>query len=186
METNLPDIVRVLGVLSDPGRLIVMGQLLAAEPDGLMLTEVGQRAGLDERRLQRSLGPLLAGGLVVKGVNGHLHAEVGPIRDAASAALALTPIGRVLGEYPRLAGCIANGTIVQIPADLRLKRELAAMVLRVIDLAEPIPEARLNELLQPLGGDPANLRRLLIDEGLLTRDPHAGVYSVSNERCSRR
>lgn len=179
MDMSLSDVVRVLGVLSDPARLVTMGHLLAAEPAGLTLADIRERAGLDERRLQRTLGPLLACGLVVKDGAGSLLADVGPLRDAASAVLALTPIGRIQGEFPRLAGCLANGTIVQIPADLQLKRELAEMVLQVLDLAEPIPEARLNELLQPLGGDPANLRRLLVDEGLLTRDPHTSVYSLS-------
>lgn len=178
MDMPLPEVVRVLGVLADPARLTAVGQLFAAEPDGLTLAEVGQRAGLDARRLQRSLGPLMACGLVVKDADGRLHADKGPVREAASAVLALTPLGRIQGDYPRLAGCIANGTIVQIPADPRLKRELAEMVLRALDLTEPIPEARLNELLRPLGGDPANLRRLLVDEHLLNRDPHTSVYTA--------
>lgn len=178
MDTSLSDVVRVLGVLSDPARLMTMGHLVAAEPDGLTPADIRQRAGFDDRRLQRSLGPLMACGLVVKGADGYLRADVSPLRDAASAVLALTPIGRIQGEYPRLAGCLANGTIVQVPLDPRLRHETAEMVLRALELAGPIPESRLNELLVPMGGDPANLRRLLVDEGLLTRDPHTSAYSL--------
>lgn len=178
MDMELPDIVRVLGVLADPARLVVMGHLAAAAPNGSTLAEIRERTGFDDRRAHRSLGLLMACGLVIKDAGGALHADVGPVREAASAVLALTPIGRIQGDYPGLAGCLANGTIVQVPVDPRLRRELAEMVLRALALTAPIPEQQLNVLLAPLGGDPANLRRLLIDENLLDRDPHTSVYSV--------
>lgn len=83
----------LLSTLGDRKRLAVLGALCAS-PDVSTVAVLGKRTGLSERDVHRALAVLGGAGLVRRDDTG-LSADLQPIRSAAAAAVAATPVGRV-------------------------------------------------------------------------------------------
>jgi hypothetical protein len=169
----------LLSALGDRKRLAVLGALCtttatsaAAAPTVADLTE---RTGLTERDVQRALAVLGGAGLVSRDETG-LRADLEPIRAAAAAAVAATPVGRVAADFPRLDGCLKNGRIATIPADDRLKAELGRLVMAALPHRDGYTEKELTAELAVLGDEPVALRRLLVDLDLMDRAADGSRY----------
>jgi DNA-binding transcriptional ArsR family regulator len=166
--------IELLSALGDPKRLAVLGAL-CARPEVATVAEVGARAGLSERDVQRALAVLGGAGLVRRDDAG-LSADLEPIRAAAAAAVAATPVGRVAADFPRLDGCLKNGRIATIPADDGLKAELGRLVMAALPRRDAYTEKELTAELAALGDEPVALRRLLVDFGYVGRDRDGSRY----------
>lgn len=167
----------LLSALGDPRRLAVLGALCATTPAVAAVTvaDLTQRTGLTERDVQRALAVLGGAGLVCRDDAG-LRADLEPIRAAAAAAVAATPVGRVAADFPRLDGCLKNGRIATIPADHGLKAELGRLVMAALPHRDAYTEKELTTELAALGDEPVALRRLLVDFGCMGRDADGSRY----------
>ncbi|WP_116953549.1 DUF2087 domain-containing protein [Jiangella endophytica] len=164
----------LFSALGDRKRLAVLGALCAA-PGAPTVAEIGERAGLSERDVQRALAVLGGAGLVRRDDAG-LSAVLEPIRAAAAAGAASTPVGRVAADFPRLDGCLKNGRIATIPADGGLKAELGRLVMAALPHREAYTERELTAELSELGDEPVALRRLLVDLRLVGRTADGSRY----------
>ncbi|MBB5786287.1 DUF2087 domain-containing protein [Jiangella mangrovi] len=166
----------LLSALGDRKRLAVLGALCATGPAAAhTVADLGDRTGLSERDVQRALAVLGGAGLVRRDETG-LSAGLEPIRTAAAAGSASTPVGRVAADFPRLDGCLKNGRIATIPADDRLKDELGRLVMAALPRRDSYTEKELTAELHELGDESVALRRLLVDFGYLDRDADGSRY----------
>ncbi|WP_199520961.1 DUF2087 domain-containing protein [Jiangella anatolica] len=166
--------IELLSTLGDRKRLAVLGALCtgAGAPT---VAELGERTGLSDRDLQRALAVLGGAGLVRRDATG-LSADLEPIRAAAAAGVSATPVGRVAADFPRLDGCLKNGRIATIPADDGLKAELGRLVMAALPRRDAYTERELTTELRELADEPVALRRLVVDLGLMERDPDGSRY----------
>ncbi|WP_162605611.1 DUF2087 domain-containing protein [Jiangella ureilytica] len=169
----------LLSALGDQKRLAVLGALCtttaASATAASTVADLQDRTGLSERDVQRALAVLGGAGLVSRDSAG-LRADLEPIRAAAAAAVAATPVGRVAADFPRLDGCLKNGRIATIPADDRLKAEVGRLVMAALPHRDGYTERELTTELAALGDEPVSLRRLLVDLRLVERNPDGSRY----------
>ncbi|PZF85513.1 hypothetical protein C1I92_04930 [Jiangella anatolica] len=85
-------------------------------------------------------------------------------------------MGRVAADFPRLDGCLKNGRIATIPADDGLKAELGRLVMAALPRRDAYTERELTTELRELADEPVALRRLVVDLGLMERDPDGSRY----------
>lgn len=157
---------RILATLSDPDRL----SLFAA-----LLSEGGATARLadDPQAVQR---------LRDAGLDGQ-RSSVAEIAELFRAALLEVQGSRAATEQVVVravapAGLpFKGGRLTMLPKkQAQLDRLLDWLVTDYLE-HETFDETALNAELVRLHDDPATLRRLLVDTGRLTRDPHRGSYS---------
>lgn len=168
---SVPD---YLSVAVDPVRLALLG---SAARGPLDVVAVAADLGLDERRVHKELGRLVAAGLIDE--TGRLVVE--ELREIARSIPGDAPIDPSLVDGPWtvdeaavLSRFFSGRRLVQIPSS-RPKRLL---VLERLALEfEPGMRYREREVdfaLQMFFADYATLRRYLVDEGFMTRAD--GVY----------
>lgn len=166
--------IELLSALSDRRRMAVLGALCAASAPATV-GDLRERTQYSERDVQRALAVLGGAGLVRRGDDG-LEADLSAIQDAAAAAVATTPIGRIAGRYPRVSGCLKNGRVATIPADDQLKTDLGRLVAEALPDRTDFTEPELTACLADLGDEPVALRRLLVDYEYLAREPDGSRY----------
>lgn len=71
-----------------------------------------------------------------------------------------------------------NGRLIDIPSNPKLRRELLEWIVSSVLKKSEYSEAQINETLLGVHDDYAALRRYMVDDGFLSRDPHAGKYFV--------
>jgi len=103
----------------------------------------------------------------VAAVLAHCRDEVRDL-DNANQAPAGAPQIRGLG--------VKNRRIVTIPSNPAARRELFGWILSDVLVALPYSEREITIILSAIHDDPALLRRCLVDEGYLDRDPGRGLY----------
>jgi hypothetical protein len=166
--------VALAGLLAEPERLRVVA---AVALGARTVEEVSARTGLDPREVWRCLRRLRRGDLVT-GAEGTFAVDVDAIKAAARAESPAREAEDHGVSDPAAAAVlrafIRDGRLVSIPA-LRSKRMI---VLEYLATAfEPgmrHPEREVDAILRAWHPDHAALRRLLVDEGFLSREQ--GVY----------
>lgn len=167
----------VTKLFADPDRLAVAGAL-AVVP--MTTGELVVRTRRDERTVLACLGDLRAAGLVV--VDGARYALDGDALRAAGQAAAEVeiPMDPVIGygmtdDERRILGRYFSGRVlVEIPGH-RAKRLVVLQRLALeFDVGRRYDELEVNEILGAFHADWSTLRRGLVDEGLLDREPASG------------
>jgi hypothetical protein len=79
-----------------------------------------------------------------------------------------------LDSQPELRPFVRDGRITTMPAKRAKRLLLLDCVAQEFEPGRQYPEAEVNEILKGLYDDHAELRRYLIDEGLMSRE--SGVY----------
>jgi hypothetical protein len=167
----------LLKLFLDRDRLAVAGVLAAraASTDELVTA-----TGLDRRTVLTAVGDLRAAGLVVSDGEGY-RLDDGAMRAAAhEAAEAEIPMDPVIGfgmtedEQTLLARFFSGRVLHEIPTQ-RAKRLVVLQRLALeFDIGRRYHELEVNEILGAFHPDWSTLRRGLIDEHLLDRDPTPG------------
>lgn len=173
MESN-----GLLTLLLDRSRLAVAGALAArarTTPELVAATE------LDARTVLTAVGDLRSAGLVRAEADGRYtlddDALLAAARSAAEVEVPMDPIighGMTDDERQVLARFFAGRVLVEIPSQ-RAKRLIVLQRLTLeFDPGRRYTEFEVNEVLGAFHPDWSTLRRGLIDEHLLDREPGAG------------
>jgi hypothetical protein len=85
-------------------------------------------------------------------------------------------VGAPLADPPdQLRAFIRDGRITAVPAKRTRRRLLLDQVAQAFEPGRKYPEAAVDEVLKAIFDDHCALRRYLVDEAFMSRDP-AGVY----------
>jgi hypothetical protein len=166
----------MLATLAEPSRLGTLAELARRGGDGATLGELAAALSLPAKTVGVAVARLQALGIVVRTGNSY-RAKLGELRDAATSLDAANPVNGLLADYPRLKGVFAYGRLVSSPDIAKYGHDLAELAGRAIGVEGPISEAEVNMRLSRICDDVAFMRRLMVDEGVLTRDPSGSVYS---------
>ena len=167
-----------MALLLDRGRLSVAGALAVRARTTAELVEA---TALDDRAVLAAVGDLRSAGLVRAGADGCYALDDEAVRAAArSAARVEVPMDPVIGfgmtdaERRVLARFFSGRVLVEIPAQ-RAKRQIVLQRLALeFDPGLRYTEREVNEVLGVFHPDWSTLRRGLVDEGLLDREPTVG------------
>lgn len=165
-------------LLLDLDRLAVAGAL-AVRP--MSTDELIAATGRDRRVVLTAIGDLRATGAVIANETGGYSLDEVAIRLAAQDAAELEiPMDPAIGfgmsddERPVLARFFSGRVLHEIPSQ-RAKRIIVLQRLALeFDLGRRYTEFEVNEVLGAFHPDWSTLRRGLVDEGLLDREPAAG------------
>ena len=73
---------------------------------------------------------------------------------------------------------VRDGVLTSLPSRRPMRRAACAFLAERFEPGRRYSEAEVNELLRADAPDPASLRRLLVDEGFLAREP--GTYWLAS------
>ncbi|SFL68553.1 DUF2087 domain-containing protein [Geodermatophilus ruber] len=168
------DAATIAGLLADPARLKVVAALALGAGT---IEEVAAAAGLSLKDVALAARRLARAGLVRRDLH-QLELLTDRFGAAARAAAASAPAPEPLSADPSeaavLSAFVRDGRLVSIPAQRSKRRVVLEHLVRVFDVGVRYPEREVNALLAVWHPDTAALRRYLVDEGLLSREP--GVY----------
>ena len=167
---------RLLGLLSDPERLRLIGRLLEGE---WTVTQVAVELGLKPQAVDRHVRSLEDCGLIQR----HGAAAAGLAFDierlrAVAAAVRLDPEERFGGasddDARILRSFVVDGRLNHLPAQRSRWLVLLRWLAEFFEPGVEYPEREVNALLGALHEDHALLRRQLVDEGFMAREH--GIY----------
>lgn len=143
------------------------------------VTSVAERAGLTPDETARALAQLIGAGIVTQRENG-LEVDLGAFAEAARSASPPRRKPDLADATPKQAAVLRNfvdehGRITALPARESKRRLVLEYVAERFEPGREYDEKQVNGVLLELFDDYVTLRRLLVDDGLLTR--RAGVYA---------
>jgi len=177
----------VLGAISDPARLALLGTIAGRHPAGIPLDELCAQSGGAPSKLWPHLNALKRAGLILiadGGTDPTFSIDTDSLEDLAVYAATLAPPAQAPPdgiseeEHRVLATFVKDGRIDSFPAQLKKQLVLWRYLVRRFEVDRAYPEAEVNDLLRAIHPDVATVRRALVDNGLMTRD--AGVYRRSD------
>ena len=162
---------QLVGLLAEPDRLRVVAALALGAHS---LTEVVRATGLDPRAAAAALRRLESGGLV-SSMDGELRLDEGRFAAAARAEAPPRQVEDHGVTDPATAAVLRSflrdGRLVQIPAAHGKRRTVLQHIAAVFEQGVRYPERQVNAMLRAWYPDHAALRRYLVDEHLLAREP---------------
>jgi hypothetical protein len=177
----------LLSQLSHPLRLTIMGELVRRAEHGqrpLTVAEVAAAIDAAIRDTADSVARLHYLGLLDRVGQAYAPRQQ-TLRDAAADLDAEHPMTALLEDAPRLRGVFTHGRLVTLP-DLSIHgRDIAVLLGRLIEFDGAVDEAEVNRRLSVVSDDVAALRRLMVDEGVLVRDPAGRSYEMARTEAER-
>jgi hypothetical protein len=171
----------LLSQLSHPLRLSIVGELTRRAADGqrpLGIAEIAAALDAPIRKVADAVSRLHGIGLLDR-IDQTYAARPAALREAADDLDAENPLMDLLADVPRLRGVFTHGRLVTLP-DLSIHgHDLATLLGRLIDFEGTVDEAEINRRLAIVSDDVAQLRRLMVDEGVLTRDRAGTTYEMA-------
>lgn len=179
----------VAKALADRSRLLIL-HVLRDKP--LAVEEIAAALDLAPSTVSFHLKKLSAAGLtagrrdqyytVYSLVPGVLSLTLGQLVDTTPDGLA-PPADREAGDRRRvLAAFFSEGRLLKMPAQKRKRSHVLEMFAALFHEGLAYDETEVNELITPVFGDYCLVRRLLVDEGYLTRAGH--VYRRADKPCA--
>jgi hypothetical protein len=167
---KLSTVAAVLAALADTRRLELLSVVAKRQQHGTdcSINAIAAELGLDLAATLKEAIRLSNCGLL--NLQRHsMSVDLDVLRTASAAVESLLPISQLLLEDRGLARFFKHGRLTAIPENINARREVAALVTRLLPRSE-LSEHQVNELLGQVYDDHAALRRLLVDEGLVTRE----------------
>lgn len=166
---------RLLHEVCRPAAAAVIAQLparpgMTAGPDA-----VREGAGLSIKEFWTTIRRLTSVGVLLRTADGLMldHDQLDRITDGWVADSPLNPI---MIRHPRLAAFVQWGRVTRMPTEPELIEELYEALGDLFRAGEALPEADVNSRVAAVHDDPAEVRRGLVDRGLLLRRPGSGIY----------
>jgi hypothetical protein len=167
----------LLGILADHQHLLVLGCVAGlgrpAEPADVQ--EAAGHAGVSRDQTAKSLRVLASAG-VVRETGGLLRADPETFARVRDRLLERDPVRKALREHPDMKGFVRDGVIDRMPDAPATRHRFATFVAACLPSTGRITEAELNAYLRHICSEPVELRRLLVDERLWSRDPAGRHY----------
>jgi hypothetical protein len=161
----------MLNALSSPSRIALLSAVSARTAAGQDCSLAALAAALDVpmKALVKEVARLQDCGLV--SLDGRtVSADLTVLRDTADALVEELPVARLLTMAPDLSRFFVHGRLASVNFDHSVRLRLAPLLARLLPEDRALTEAGVNELLHQVHDDHATLRRMLVDQGQLTRD----------------
>lgn len=166
----------IVGLLADGDRLRVVAALALGAATAADL----QRAtGLDARRTMKAVTRLVDSGLVAQDAHGYRVLEEEIRRSAREAAPEDDDEHAEEPDAERarvLRAFVRDGRLVSIPANRAKRLHVLDVLVQVFEPGVRYTEKRVNLELGKWHADVSSLRRHLVDEGFLEREPDGRRY----------
>lgn len=166
-----------LTLLLDLDRLAVAGALAIGSKS---TDELAAATGRDRRVVLAAVGDLRAAGLVVEH-GGRYRLDVDALRaaarDAAEVAIPMDPVigfGMTDDERQILSRYFSGRVLTEIPTQRARRLVVLQRLALEFDVGRRYTEAEVNAVLGAFHPDWSTLRRGLVDEGFLDREPRGG------------
>ncbi len=181
------DVLEAVKSLADPNRLRVAG---ACADGARTVVDLADALRMPAPAVRRHVDRLVAAGLLEPAPDGGFRLHVAAVHALGRRLAALEPTERPIpgttwpdgsvrppDEARVIRGFFRDDRLTTIPSQAK-KRLLVVRYLRDRCFTDdrPYPEKEVNQRLALFYPDAATLRRLMVDEGLLTRE--AGVYRL--------
>ena len=172
-RSPVPDAATIAGLLADDGRRRVVAALVLGSAT---VEDIRRVTGLTIREVATALARLVGAELVVRGEEGE-HVLLGEaFRLAAVAAAPERPAPDPTGDAPEdearvLRTYLRAGRLTRIPAQRAKKLVVLDRLAQEFDVGLRYSERQVNAILRRFHPDVASLRRYLVDEGFLDREP---------------
>jgi hypothetical protein len=177
----------LLSQLSHPLRASIVGELARRGADGqrpLAIAEIAAALDAPIRKVADAVSRLHSTG-VLERLDQAYTVRLATLREAADDLDAENPLTELLDDAPRLRGVFTHGRLVTFP-DLSIHgHDLAMLLGRLIDFDGSVDESEINRRLAIVSDDPAQLRRLMVDEGVLVRDRAGTTYEMARSEAER-
>ena len=177
----------LLSQLSHPLRLSIVGELTRRATDGqrpLAIAEIAAALDAPIRKVADAVSRLHSAG-VLERLDLTYTVRLASLREAADDLDAENPLNDLLADAPRLRGVFTHGRLVTLP-DLSVHgRDLALVLGRLIDFDGAVEESEINRRLAVVSDDVAQLRRVMVDEGVLVRDRAGTTYEMASSEAER-
>lgn len=165
-------------LLLDLDRLAVAGALAAR---AMTTDELVEATGRRRRDVLTCIGDLRNAGLVVAGTDGRYELDVEALRaaaqDQAEAEIPMDPVigfGMTDDERRVLERYFSGRTLREFPSQRAKQVVILQRLALEFDLGRRYTEFEVNDILHPFFKDWSTLRRHLVDEGFLDREPIGG------------
>ncbi len=171
----------LLSQLSHPLRLSIVGELTrraAAGQRPLAIAEIAAAVDAPIRKVADAVSRLHGVGLLER-IDQTYTARPAILREAADDLDAENPLNDLLADAPRLRGVFTHGRLVTLPDVSIHGHDLAMLLGRLIEFDGAVDEAEINRRLAVVSDDVAQLRRLMVDEGVLVRDRAGTTYEMA-------
>lgn len=167
-----------VSLLLDPDRLAIAGALAARS---MTTDELIEATGRDRRTVLTCVGDLRHVGLVTADDEGEYVLDSNALRDLArEQAEAEIPMDPAIGygmtddEREVLGRYFSGRTLREFPSQRSKQLVVLQRLALEFDLGRRYTEAEVNDVLLPFSRDWSLLRRNLVDEGFLDREPQVG------------
>jgi hypothetical protein len=161
---------RLVALIAEPGRLRVFSALALGAST---VRDITAMTGLDARTVEKALGRLISGDLVVREPDGSARLVTEELLVVARRAAANRRLNDEL-EGPAGASAVLRrffrgGRLSSIPATTSKRLVVLDYLVQSFEPGRRYPEAAVNDILSRYHSDVASLRRYLVDEGLMER-----------------
>jgi hypothetical protein len=175
LSDPIPSAASLAGLLADDDRRAVFAALVLGSTT---LGAVCATTGLDEAAAGKALARLVNGGLVERSPDVGLRLVGSRFGEAARAAAVprtdAVPPGTPAAEARVRRAFFSEGRLVSIPARQAKRRVVLDVLVQEFEPGRRYSEATVDAALGRWYEDSTTLRRLLVDEGFLSRE--GGVY----------
>jgi|GEM_PF-6969282 len=176
--STLPERHRTAQLLSEltrPASALVVAHLPARPGATISSAQLQQRTSLPGKEFWVTVGRLVEVGVVRRTANG-LALDRDQLDGAVTALVADSPLTAILPHHPRLESFCRWGRVVRAPVEPELVDELYAALAELFQPGETLTESEVNARIVSVHDDPAEVRRGLVDRGLLHRNPGTALY----------
>lgn len=173
------DALALVKLLLDPDRLAVVGAI-STRPR--TTDEVEEVTGVARRTVLETIGTLRAEGAVLDAGDGAWRLAPQVLVAAAAALPQPAPAARRIlagmteAEQEVLVRFFSGERLVELPAKRSARRVVLERIALEFEPGLHLREAEVNDLLVRFHDEHVVLRRALVDEGFLDRDPRTGTY----------
>lgn len=169
------DAARLLNELSRPMSALLIAHLPARPGATCTAADLQQATSLSNKDFWPTMGRLAELGLVQQTTDG-LSVDRATLDRVTSSLVSDSPLIAILERHPRLEPFCRWGRVVRNPVEPDLAEEMYVALGELFDTGEVLDESGVNARIFLVHDDPAEVRRGLVDRGMLHRDPGAAVY----------
>lgn len=174
----VPRAAELLSMLADQTRLRVLAELSRRGPSGATMPALAEALDIPLDKVRQTVSRLIGLDVVERVGQSTFVVRLSGLRAAAAALDDLSPVTALLAEYPRLKGCFSHGRLVAMPSIDTHGGELAEFLGRLAAVEGVVDEGEINRRLAVVSDDTAALRRLMVDMGVLLRNPAGTAYTA--------